>query len=285
MATAAEAAGPWLRGQVDTPPARPEAAPAAAPEVALAAADAVPGTDTADAAEVAQQFSHDAVDVAALAAQDGGVSIPGLPPIAQDGAVVAEVASVAPEGQAEVAAVAEAPATITVPLPETGPEGLPDTLPEAPVLATAIPSRPARVGLVVDENGRILWRDEELLVALEAPEQAETIVPPAIVLTSASDVEPPAPEAPAPQVVALNTNAAERTHGVSLGAFASSFDAERVLLRLSLSEGSTLGSGERRVVSQGGRIEGRVMGLTADEAQIACGRLNARGQPCEVIQP
>ena len=59
--------------------------------------------------------------------------------------------------------------------------------------------------------------------------------------------------------------------------------AERELIRVALAETSTLGDGLRRVIQRSGGFEANVMGLTRDEADLACRRLQASGTTCFMV--
>lgn len=97
------------------------------------------------------------------------------------------------------------------------------------------------------------------------------------------------PEArPVPQepvVITRLSGSGNQDWGVSLGKYGSQFEAERVLLRTALAETSALDGTLRRVRSGNGGYEARFTGLSEDRAQLACRRLQARAQNCEVVRP
>ncbi|WP_232820634.1 serine hydrolase [Thalassobius sp. I31.1] len=97
------------------------------------------------------------------------------------------------------------------------------------------------------------------------------------------------PEArPVPQepvVITRLSGSGNQDWGVSLGKYGSQFEAERVLLRTALAETSALNGTLRRVRSGNGGYEARFTGLSEDRAQLACRRLQARAQDCEVVRP
>jgi D-alanyl-D-alanine carboxypeptidase len=221
---------------------------------------------------------------------------------------LAEASEPAPETAAtETAATdlatAESPAPEDALMPQPAePEalaaaGAPDLLPEAgsvvipglpPIaLAGAAPILPdldpVPAELSVDDEGRVLWRDEELLAALRDEEPSDPVLAPAIVLTTSSAASAPAP-APMPEIVSRSTSGG-RLWRVELGVHASRFDAERALLEVALSEAATLGSGVRRVTPTDGRYAAEVESLDQAQAELACARLTARGRTCTVIAP
>jgi D-alanyl-D-alanine carboxypeptidase len=216
------------------------------------------------------QFEHSPDAVAGVAVQDGVIVIPGLPPIAFDLTGAQDRLLSQPDG-----------ASPSEPMPEsTADAPLADVARLAPIPAL----EPADGALTVGEDGRILWRDEELLAALGAEDAADPVLAPAIVLTSSASDDPPPPP-PMPEIVTRVSTSGGRVWAVELGQYASRFDAERVLLRLALSEAGTLGMGVRRVTARGGRIAAEVHSLSQDEAMLACTRLVARDHPCSVIDP
>ena len=100
------------------------------------------------------------------------------------------------------------------------------------------------------------------------------------------DVAAPAPDAPAePEVVLSVSTSGERHWGVNVGRFGSSFEAERALLRTQLVETATLGSSLRKVMPRSGGFEATFVGLTQDQADLACRRLQARAIQCFTMGP
>ena len=99
-------------------------------------------------------------------------------------------------------------------------------------------------------------------------------------------VEVNGPPAPAEEPVVLRLSTSDARHfGINLGRFASRSEAERVLLRTQLAESATLTASLRKVVQRGGGFEANFMGLSQDQADLACRRLQARGTPCFTIAP
>lgn len=94
----------------------------------------------------------------------------------------------------------------------------------------------------------------------------------------------PLPPESAPVVIRLSTSNA-RHFGINLGKFSSRSEAERVLLKTQLTESATLSNGLRKVVSRGGGYEANFLGLSQDQADLACRRLQARGIQCFTMAP
>lgn len=122
------------------------------------------------------------------------------------------------------------------------------------------------------------------MTALEHEEPADPVLAPAIVLTSSGPSDE-APPPPMPEIVTRVSTSGGRVYAVSLGQYPSRFDAERVLLRLALSEAGTLGTGVRRVTPRAGRFTAEVHSLSQDDAALACARLTARNHACDVVEP
>lgn len=120
-----------------------------------------------------------------------------------------------------------------------------------------------------------------------------------IVLTSSSVAAPPArPEAlvqqarsidaapPAPtEVVTRMSTSDARLWGVHLGAYPSRHEAERTLIQTGLSESMALDGGIRRIQQRAGRFDAEFAGLTQDQADLACRRIQARNRSCITVGP
>jgi D-alanyl-D-alanine carboxypeptidase len=87
-----------------------------------------------------------------------------------------------------------------------------------------------------------------------------------------------------PVVIRLSTSNA-RHWGINLGKFNTWSQADRVLMKIQLAESATLNEGLRKVVQKGGGYEANFMGLTQDQADLACRRLQARAVQCFTMGP
>ena len=96
--------------------------------------------------------------------------------------------------------------------------------------------------------------------------------------------EPQARQQDEPVVIRLSTSNA-RHWGVHLGKFRSRSEAERLLLKTQLAESAILNDGLRKVVQKGGGFDANFMGLTQDQADLACRRLQARAVQCFAMGP
>ena len=107
-----------------------------------------------------------------------------------------------------------------------------------------------------------------------APETVEDLVEVAAVT--------PEPAAEPEEVTRVSTSGG-RQFGINVGRFGSSYEAERAILQAQLRESTTLAQGLRKVVQKKGGFDANVMGLTEDEAALACRKLVARQVECQPI--
>ncbi len=120
------------------------------------------------------------------------------------------------------------------------------------------------------------------------PVQVASVAPrkrPAKLLTSAT--EPVALSAPAeaPVVVTRVATSGGRHWGINLGRFSARSTAERALMQTALAEGAMLRDGLRKVIERKGGYDANFMGLSRDQADLACRRLQARAVQCFTIGP
>ncbi len=92
-------------------------------------------------------------------------------------------------------------------------------------------------------------------------------------------------EAPAPQTVTLLSTSGSRHWGVHLGKYATYSEAERLLMKTQLQESVTLGTGLRKVIEKKGGFDANFMGLTQDQADLACRKLTSRAMQCFTMSP
>jgi D-alanyl-D-alanine carboxypeptidase len=89
----------------------------------------------------------------------------------------------------------------------------------------------------------------------------------------------------APERVARISTSGGRHWGVTLGRFGSRGAAERALIQTALLESGSLGEALRKVAQRGGGYDANFLGLTADQADLACRRLQARAIQCFTLGP
>ncbi|MCV6595458.1 MAG: serine hydrolase [Mangrovicoccus sp.] len=91
--------------------------------------------------------------------------------------------------------------------------------------------------------------------------------------------------APKPTIVPRVSGSGGRQWGISVGTYASRYEAERVLLKTALIEVETLNDALRRVTAGNRGFEASFVGLSERSAALACQRLTARAHDCTPIGP
>ncbi len=226
----------------------------------------------------------------------------------QSGIEGALAAALAPEDSleaqaAELAQAAVPAAALAVDDVELASAGTTATaaLPDAETLAAAVAALPEAKPQMRPEND---GTGAALAAALPTPELAEPepeIIPFQVVSAAGAMVSPrpqtrnapiydeaaaPATPAPAePEVILSVSTSGERHWGVNVGRFGSSFEAERALLRTQLVETATLNGSLRKVMPRSGGFDATFVGLTQDQADLACRRLQARAIACFTMGP
>jgi D-alanyl-D-alanine carboxypeptidase len=271
-------------------PVAKEPAEAATGEIALAAADPAavadaPGTFEAQAAALATGAPPAETALATLPAEESPLPKPEADPA---------LAGLKPKARPE-----ELSATlVAVAEPETEPAAAPAVEEVVVAEATREPE------LVVTDPGTSLAEASEpdALMAevtdVEAVAGAAAVAPPAMELAVA-EIASPMPKRSAPifdaveavepaveedeEVVVVMSTSGGRHFGVNVGEFPSRYEAEKALLKTALAESATLNDGNRRTTQSGGVWRASFMGLTEEQAELACRRLLARAIPCETV--
>ena len=107
-----------------------------------------------------------------------------------------------------------------------------------------------------------------------------------LVLASASDTPAVVTEAVVEREVVTRVSTSGGRHwGINVGRYRSRYQAERVLLKTALNEMETLDGSLRRVTQSKKGFDANFMGLTRDDAEMACRRLQARNVTCFMIGP
>jgi len=91
--------------------------------------------------------------------------------------------------------------------------------------------------------------------------------------------------APQPEVVTRVSTSGGEHWGVNLGHYNTRSEAERLLLKIQLVESATLGDGLRKVVPRAGGYDANFVGLSRDNADLACRRLQSRAVQCFTMGP
>ena len=103
-----------------------------------------------------------------------------------------------------------------------------------------------------------------------------------VILASAEPAQQPEPEQ---EVVTRLSTSGGHLWGVNVGRYTTRYEAEKVLLKTALSEMTTL-EGTLRKVNQSARgFDATFQGMTREQADLACRRLQARNVTCFMIGP
>lgn len=258
-------------------------------ELALAAAEPAPAAPVEPGTLEAQAA---ALETGAAPAETLLAALPeaeALPAVEVDPALAEMKPKARPETATEtVVAEAAAPAEALLPVEEV-------------VTAEAAPV----AELVVTDPGTEVALAEEAPAPMGEVTEVETVAgaanlaPPEVELAAATVAAPlpkrqapifdavtDAEEAPAEdsqEVVVVMSTAGGRHFGVNVGEYTSRYEAEKALLKTALAESATLNEGNRRTTQSGGKWRASFMGLTEEQAELACRRLSARAIPCETV--
>lgn len=88
-----------------------------------------------------------------------------------------------------------------------------------------------------------------------------------------------------PEIITRVSTSGGRSWGINVGRFNSRSEAERVLMRTQLTQGSTLTGSLRKILQKGNGYDANFMGLEQEQADLACRRLQARGTQCFTMGP
>ncbi|MCC7322055.1 MAG: D-alanyl-D-alanine carboxypeptidase [Rubellimicrobium sp.] len=119
-------------------------------------------------------------------------------------------------------------------------------------------------------------------VSAAAPETL-AMTPPArpaeIILTEAALALPEAAPGGG-EVVSRVSTSDPRNWGINVGTFNSQAAADRILIQVAVAEAGVLDGGVRRIQRTNQGFDATILGLNRDAADLACRRLQARGQTC-----
>ncbi|WP_052261457.1 D-alanyl-D-alanine carboxypeptidase family protein [Ruegeria sp. ANG-S4] len=102
------------------------------------------------------------------------------------------------------------------------------------------------------------------------------------VVASVEPVKQPEPE---PEVVTRLSTSGGHLWGVNVGRYTTRYEAEKVLLKTALSEMTTLEGTLRKVNKSTRGFDATFQGMTREQADLACRRLQARNVTCFMIGP
>jgi D-alanyl-D-alanine carboxypeptidase len=273
------------------PPLRPRAEPVAPPEEVLIALQEGIGNALA---EVAQEPAAEI----ALAAAPAVVPAPRPEGLVEGDTAARAGADAAAPATAEALVVAVAGNT-EVPVPETRPPELADAVAVAATPPTAADD-PSDAPVIAELSEPVESAVAEALARVEA--EPEPTAEPEILLTSS--VPPSRPEEdlivaslptrndaspltemPTEVITRQLSTSDPRVWGINVGRFGTRFEAERVLMQTALAELSALDGTLRKVHQGSGGFDANFLGMTRDQADLACRRLQARDRLCFTIGP
>ena len=265
--------------QTATP--QPETLAMAAPdETASPVPDAVAAEPAADGIAAAPA-DEDVTATIATASAIAPIAAP-VPPARPGSAAVETPAAVA---EAATAAETEAETAAGTALAENviaAPESA--DVPKDLEVAAAV--EPVATPVTPDDN----QLSDAVLLTPPAPSAASDVAPDAateVILASAdaSADLPVEPKNPDLEIVTRVSTSDGREWGINVGSFSSRYNAERELLRTALVEMATLDEALRKVTSRKGAFDANFVGMTQEDAELACRRLSARGTDCTVLNP
>ncbi|WP_091301701.1 D-alanyl-D-alanine carboxypeptidase family protein [Gemmobacter aquatilis] len=191
--------------------------------------------------------------------------------------------SLRPRARPEGATVAPVVEAVQVAVSNTGADPL------AEMIATQVASSaPAPKAAAVAEESVMSLAASAAPAPVALPAAEPEHVPTVIHTATPADAVAVAEAEPvptAPEVVTRISTAGGRHWGVNIGRYANRNAAERALMKTMLSESATLNEGLRKVVQTSRGYDANFFGLSQDQADLACRRLQARGTQCFTIGP
>ncbi|MEL6691041.1 MAG: D-alanyl-D-alanine carboxypeptidase family protein [Pseudomonadota bacterium] len=155
--------------------------------------------------------------------------------------------------------------------------------------------RPGADAPVAEPAPELLVAEADILEALENATSA-----PEVETTASIEPEVPVPTVtprarPArltqnvtptePEIVTRASTSGGKHWGINVGRYGSRFAAEKVLLRVALTEMATLDGTLRKVVRSNAGYDATFAGMTREGADLACRKLQARGTACFMMGP
>ncbi len=117
---------------------------------------------------------------------------------------------------------------------------------------------------------------------VESSDTRPALRPDNLVLASTQPAEQPEPEQ---EVVTRLSTSGGHLWGVNVGRYTTRYEAEKILLKTALSEMTTLEGTLRKVNQSSKGFEATFQGMTREQADLACRRLQARNVTCFMIGP
>ncbi|MDE3238486.1 MAG: serine hydrolase [Paracoccaceae bacterium] len=194
---------------------------------------------------------------------------------------VAQVAAAAKPAPQAIASLAASPA------PAPRPAAVAAAVAAAPVTPEPRPAAPLQVASAdrAAPPGPTKVEDVQQTSSEPAPPQPKKKPEPEVIYASTAKAAP-APKADgSPEIVSRMSTSGGRDWAVTIGRYNSKYIADKTLMEVALSEPMILANALRKVVRRPTGFEADFLGLTHDEADLACARLQARAVPCFALSP
>ncbi|MFN3280668.1 MAG: hypothetical protein ACK40I_03220, partial [Tabrizicola sp.] len=278
-AAATEAAPEVLLAEATEPPAGPAVLPEPGTLDAQAAALVAPADETVLAEAVAPAMVPEAATEPTV-----DPALAAFKPKARPEAMAAPVVAAAEPDTSAPAAPAAEPVAQEVALAEVEPELVVTDPGLDPTAADARAALLAEVTAIETVAGAAALGPTAVSAGL-APDAAGSAMPKrqAPIFDKVETADMQADTGTHEEVVVVMSTSGGRHFGVNVGEFSSRYEADKALLKTALAESATLNEGNRRAIQSGGKWRASFMGLTEEQAQLACRRLAARAIPCETV--
>ncbi|WP_370304473.1 serine hydrolase [Pseudooceanicola sp.] len=192
-------------------------------------------------------------------------------------AVIESVGDTVPVTETVAEAVADTATTLTASTSETVQAAVEATVAEVDAAANAAPP-------VTAASAAIGGTEAAPSVALRPAAR-----PTDLVLVSAVAAEPEeagsALDDAGQEIVTRLSTSGGHHWGINVGRYGSEYQAEKVLLRTALTEMATLDGALRKVARSPRGFDANFLGMTREQADLACRRLQARNVSCFMIGP
>jgi D-alanyl-D-alanine carboxypeptidase len=107
--------------------------------------------------------------------------------------------------------------------------------------------------------------------------------PAEIIMTAEAIAPVESPDVATAEVVTRVSTSGGRHWAINLGSYNSHSEAERFLLQAAIAEAGTLDGALRRIEQRAGGYEANFVGMTREQADLACRRFQARGTTCFMV--
>lgn len=162
-----------------------------------------------------------------------------------------------------------------------------DAAVEGVMALSGIAAAPENPDIGAETIAALVAEPELVISAAPAAEPVQLVAMTRPVKRNLPNYDEPTAAAAAPeQEVVTRVSTSGGSHfGVNLGHYNTRSGAERALINFQLEESATLKDGLRKVMELNGGYDATILGLTQDEADLACRRFQARAEQCFTMAP